>query len=165
MNQYRRFVTSGVGFTFVVVGTTGVIFQFFFKNHFLEQIHGWLGVAMVVVAIIHIVQNWASLRNHFRDRRVFGLLIPIAVLCILFGLGQREKGRPREGGRGMNPREVFSKLSQAKANDVAKVFGKEVNSVLASMKSDGLQVSGSGETSRSWLRRITNHPRGYSTTS
>lgn len=147
MNKYRKFVTTGVGFTFVVVGSTGVIFQFFFKSHFLEKLHGWLGVAMVAVAIIHIIQNWVPLRNHFRDRRVFGLLIPIGLLILLFGFGSNGKGgREREGGRGMNPREVFFKLSQAKVNDVAKVFGKDLDSVLASMKNDGLHVQGSGET-------------------
>lgn len=40
MNTWRRFVTSGVAFSFAVVGATGIIFQFFFKSHVLENIHG-----------------------------------------------------------------------------------------------------------------------------
>ena len=42
MNKHRKYVTSAVGFTFLVVGITGVIFQFFFKNPVLTHIHGWL---------------------------------------------------------------------------------------------------------------------------
>jgi hypothetical protein len=51
-----------------------------------------------------------------------------------------------ENGFGANPRDVMNKLSQANANEVAKVFGKDVNSVFASMKTDGLQVKSGDES-------------------
>ncbi len=140
MQKYRKFVTSGVGFTFLVVGVTGVIFQFFFKNRVLEHIHGWLGTAMVVMAALHILQNWRSMRNHLRNWRVFLLLIPIIATAAFFTFGQRE---PR---REMSPREVIGKLSRAKATDLAKVFGKDVNSVFAKMKKDGLQAEDTGRS-------------------
>ena len=138
MQKYRKFVTSGVGFTFLVVGVTGVIFQFFFKNRVLEHIHGWLGVALVVVAVMHILQNWRPLRHHLREWRVYLLLVPIIATAAYFTLAQSE---PRRQGRGnMNPREVMGKLAKASASDVAKVFGKDVDSVYARMKKDGLHA-------------------------
>jgi len=140
VNKYRQFFTSGVGLTFVIVGLTGVIFQFFFKNHVLEEIHGWLGVAMVAVAIMHISQNWRPLKNHLRDRRVFILLIPIILLIAFFTFGKRETNQ------GMNPRVVMRKLYQASADDVARAFGKDVNLVFTSMKGDGLHVGNNNET-------------------
>ena len=141
MNKYRKFITSSVGFTFLVVGVTGVIFQFFFKTPVLEHIHGWLGVAMVVTAILHILQNWKPLQNHLRDGRVFLLLIPIvAVIALLtFGIGQKEKGGRGEGGK-VSSRDVMGKLAQAHAADVAKVFGKDITAVLSQMKTDGFQA-------------------------
>jgi hypothetical protein len=140
VNRYRQFFTSGVAFTFLVVGTTGVVFQFFFKTKLLEEIHGWLGVAMVVAAAVHIFQNWRPLKRHLQDRRVYALLIPVLMLVAFFTFGKNEKEQ------GVSPRAVVRKLSQAHAGDVAKTLGKDVDTVYASMKADGLQVRGSDET-------------------
>lgn len=139
MSTYRRLVTSSVGFSFVVVGVTGVIFKLFFKNHALEEIHGWLGLAMVAAALFHIVQNWRSLRRHLRDVRVYALLVPIAVVCLVFA-------RPNEPARGVNPRRVMRALTQANANDVARTFHKDISRVLASMKADGMGDGSADDT-------------------
>jgi hypothetical protein len=156
MNSYRKFVTSSVGFTFLVVGITGVIFQFFFKNQILLHIHGWLGVAMVVAAAWHIFQNWKPLQNHLRDRRVFLLCVPIIAVMAFLAFGQNEKGRERN----MNPRELMGKLTQASATDPAKVFGKDVNTVFARMKGDGLQAEGSTMTVQALAQENHQSPDG-----
>ena len=114
--------------------------KFFLKNHALGEIHGWIGLAMFGVAILHIFQNWKPMQNHLRDWRVFALLIPILLVIGFFAFGQNQLGF------GINPREVINKLSQADANDLAKVFGKDVNSVFASMKSDGLEIVSPNES-------------------
>lgn len=139
MKSYRRFVTSSVGFSFVVVGVTGVIFKLWFKSHALEEIHGWLGLAMVTAAIFHIVQNWNSLRRHLRDKRIYALLIPVVCVVALFGLQSEPK-------RGVNPGRVVHKLTEANAGDVAKVLGKDAGQVFAAMKRDGLDAGNGSET-------------------
>jgi hypothetical protein len=140
VNRYRKFVTSSVGFSFLVVGTTGVIFKFFFKNHVLENIHGWLGIAMVAAALFHIFQNWPSLRNHFRDPRVFGLLLPIVLLMVFFAL------RPEEPKSGLNLREVTHKLSLGKSTDVAQAFGKDLGTITSAMALDGVHIKNPSQT-------------------
>jgi hypothetical protein len=129
-----------VGYTFVVVGITGVIFKFILKNHPLEEIHGWLGLTMVVAAIIHIFHNWKSLRVYLREPRVLALMIPIVFAIGFFALS------PGEPKSELHPREVIHKLSMASAVDVAKVFGQDVKSVVSHMRSEGLQVSTETET-------------------
>lgn len=138
LKQYRRFVTSSVGFSFLVVGITGVIFKLWFKNHVLEEIHGWLGLAMFVAAVLHIAQNWGPIKNYLRDLRVLALLIPIIVAIAFIVFGQKEEGR------GPNPRQVVHRLAEGSLADVAKVFGKDLNAVVSDMKNDGLNV---GDTS------------------
>lgn len=150
----RRFVTMGVGFTFLVVGLTGICFQFVFKNHYLMEIHGWLGVAMVAAAVFHIVLNWKLLRSYFRDWRVYFLLVPVLLFMAFFGLAQGNTSQ------GVNPREILYKLSQAHADDLAKTFGKDVNSVFASMKNDGIQVGDTGETVQGLAQRNQKAPDG-----
>jgi hypothetical protein len=131
--RYRKVITTSVGFCFVVVGITGVIFKLWFKNHALEEIHGWLGLALISAASLHIFQNWGSLRRHLRDKRIYALLLPVALVCGVFAL-------QREPPRGMSSRRVIRKLTEASPADVAKVFGKDLNQVFASMKSDGLST-------------------------
>jgi hypothetical protein len=135
MNESRKFITSGLGFTFAIVGTTGVIFKLFFKNKLLESIHGWFGLAVVVIAIIHILQNWGSLFRHLRKPRVYLLLIPIALAVALISTGHRQEKRT------INSRVVMSKLANANAADLARVFGKSADQVFAKMAKDGLVVS------------------------
>ncbi len=142
MSKYRKFVTTGVGFTFLVVGITGVIFRFFFKNHALEEIHGWIGVAMFAAVLVHIVQNWRPLYNHLRDWRVFTLLIPLVLVIACLGyVPQASHSDP-----GVNPREIVNRLLHAKAGHLATAFNKNINSVLTLMKNDGLQVDSTDET-------------------
>ena len=140
MHKFRQFFTSGVAFTFLVVGTTGVIFQFFFKTKLLEEIHGWLGVAMVAAAAFHIFQNWRPLKKHLQDKRVYLLLIPVLVLVAFFTFAAQEKGQ------GVSPKAIVRKLAQANAADVARTLGQDVDRVYASMKADGLTVRGASET-------------------
>lgn len=140
LSKYRKFVTTGVGFTFVVVAVTGLIFKFFFKTPILENIHGWLGVAMVCAALLHITHNWKPLLQHFRDWRVFVLLLPVGLVIGYFSLTQKEPSQK------VNPKQVVRKLTKSKTADLAKVFGKDSSAIAASMQKDGLQVEGSDET-------------------
>jgi hypothetical protein len=152
MKAYRKFITTTVAFIFVVVGATGVTFKLFFRDHALEEIHGWLGLALVTIAIFHIAQNWTHLRGYLRDRRVFAILIPIALVIALVTFGGNE------AGGGVEPRQFIHKLSQGSATDVAKAFGKDVNVVFASMRNDGLQVDNQQETVQQLARENQKSP-------
>lgn len=152
MNKYRQFFTSGVAFTFLVVGVTGVIFQFFFKTKLLEEIHGWLGVAMVSAAAVHIFQNWRPLKRHLQDRRVYLLLVPVFMLVAFFTFGGNDKEQ------GVSPKAVVRRMVQADTADVAKVLGKDLDKVVASMKADGLLVRSTGATVQDLARENRKPP-------
>ena len=141
MKKFRKFITTGVGFTFLVVGTTGVIFKLFFVNYTLEEIHGWLGLLLVTVVTLHVLQNWHSLKNHLKDPRVFGFIVPIALVVSYFYFVAKEPVRS-----GVNPRQVIQALSRASADNLAKALGKDTNSIFAAMKKDGLTIGDSGES-------------------
>ncbi len=151
-NKFRKFVTTSVGFSFLVVAVTGIIFKFFFKTRPLEDIHGWLGVAMVAAALMHIIQNWKPLQNHLRDWRVFLLLVPICSVMIFFFRTQQEVKSK------LNPKQVVRKLGNASSADLAKVFGKDPDAVIALMKKDGLQVDSSEETAKDLAEKNKTSP-------
>jgi hypothetical protein len=128
------------------VGTTGVIFKFFFKTHALENIHGWLGLVLIAAAVLHISLNWPSLRNYFRDGRVFALLLPIVGVIAYFGLALDERLGGQSATAGVSPKEVVRELSHGSVSSVARVFGKDADSVIASMRRAGFQVLGADQT-------------------
>lgn len=140
MTGTRRFVTMAVAFTFAIVAVTGIVFQFFFKTRTLEHIHAWLGLAMTAAAAVHVLQNWRPMSAYLRDARVYALLVPIAVVVGYFAF------EPAATNPGPSPRLVVAKLSSAHADDLARAFGKPIESVFAAMAADGLAPADAGET-------------------
>ena len=138
MNKLRSYITVGVGFCFLVVAITGVIFEFFFKTKFLENVHGWVGVGMVAFALFHILQNGRPLLVHFRNWRVYLLLVPIIAAL---GFSQRSLSTKQRAGDDVNPGMVLAKLTTARAEAVAQVFGKDFAAVGKQLEKDGLHVS------------------------
>lgn len=126
-------MTSAVGFTFLVVAITGVIFKLFFKNHTLEEVHGNLGLLMIVAALFHIFHNWKSLTNHLKMSKVFLVLIPIFLVLVVSVV-------ERKSSSGLNPRMVIGKMTQASIEELAIVFKKKPEEVIEHMKKDGWQV-------------------------
>lgn len=130
-SKYRKFITTAVGFCFLVVGVTGVIFQFWFKNNILQDIHGWLGVGMVAFALLHITQNWKALTHHMQDKRVFLLLVPVCAVAFYLTTLPRESGK-------INAKKIVHLLEEAKLDGVAAVFKQDPSTVISAMKEDGI---------------------------
>lgn len=140
--NFRRWVTSSVGFTFLIVGSTGVFFKLFYTNHTVQDVHGWMGVALVLAALFHIYNNWVSLRGHLADRRIYLLLLPILIaICVIVFAPDDE-----EEGKGPKPKQIVAQLSHGRTVDVAKALGQDTDSVMAAMKQDGIKVQNSDET-------------------
>lgn len=140
MNSYRKYITSGVAFSFLVVGSTGLFLKFFFKNHPIENIHTWLGISMVALGTIHVFQNRLSMFNHLKEKKVFYLLIPIVIVILGFSLFEVNEEK------GLNPRIVMQNLIQSKLVTVAEVLKKDPRSVLIKMQQEGLDVTGPDQT-------------------
>lgn len=142
MNRYRKFVTSGLGFCFAVVGSSGLFFQLFYKPHTLEEIHTWVGITMVALALLHIYQNGKPLKTYLKQPRVYLMLLPVLLISGFFVL------RP-EPQRGANPRQVVSKLSAASIADLSRVFGRDPAAMVAAMKADGIALASEKESLKS----------------
>ncbi len=137
MNKYRIVISVLVGISFAVVGVTGILIKFVFKSHAMNEIHTWVGMVMVVMAVLHLLVNWKPFAGYFRNRRLYLLAIPFVVYLLVQGL-QKDEGR-----RGPN---FIQKIFQAKAGDVAAVYGKSPDQALASLREAGLKADGTNET-------------------
>lgn len=139
MNALRKYITSGTGFAFFVVAGTGLFFKFFFKSHALEEIHGWVGILMMVLALLHLYQNWKPFLNHLKDFKVWLNLVPILIIIALFSFGGNESTQ-------ISPKLVMGNLVNSKVSTVAEVFKQETESVLVKMKNNGLAIDSATQT-------------------
>lgn len=139
MNACRKYITSGTGFAFLVVAGTGLFFKLFFKNHALEEIHGWVGILMLIFASLHLYQNWKSFTNHLKDFKTWLNLAPIAIIIALFSFGESETNQ-------IGPKQVMGNLFSSNITVVSQVFKKDPEAVLLNMKNSGLTIDSSSQT-------------------
>lgn len=139
MNAFRKYITSGTGFSFLVVASTGLFFKFFFKSHALEEIHGWVGILMMILAILHLYQNWKAFLNHLKDLKVWLNLIPIVFIVALFSLGESDNNQ-------IGPKQVMGNLFSSNITVVSEVFKQNPENVLLKMKNGGLNIDSSAQT-------------------
>ncbi len=140
MNNLRKYFTTATAFSFFLVGGTGLYFKIFSKNHTLEEIHTWVGIMMVIAALVHLYQNLKSMTNHLKQIGVYLTLIPILIIIGIFTLGGEKEDR------GINPRMAMEKLVQSKVVTVSEVFKKQPQDVLLAMKNDGIESTSADQT-------------------
>lgn len=133
----RKWISLVLMCCFLTVSITGIIFEFFFKTHSLEEVHVFAGLLMVAVGVWHLINNWAPFRNYLKSiRTVFVIALIFISAVLVIGRGEGEKERQR----GINPRMVMNKVSQARLQTAAELFNKVPEQVVGQMKANNLQV-------------------------
>jgi cadmium resistance protein CadD (predicted permease) len=140
MNNLRKYFTTATAFSFLLVGGTGVYFKLFSKNHTLEEIHTWAGIMMVLVALVHVYQNFKSMINHLKQSMVYLTLIPLFIIIGIFTFSDSKEER------GINPKMAMERLVQSKVTTVSEVFKKQPQDVLLAMKNDGIESTSADQT-------------------
>ncbi len=80
MRISRSIATGSTVATFFIVGITGVLLFFHLDFGGVEFVHEWVGMAMIVACVLHIVVNFSSFKKFFRGKSLFMIII-----CLLLG--------------------------------------------------------------------------------
>ncbi len=130
-NSYARSVVTPVAAILFIVSTvTGVMLFFHWQGGLVKASHEWLSIVFSAIAIWHLVRNWTSFRNYFRNNiAVSALVLSLAVSLIFTGMTGRTGGG--------SPRAVFMALSQAKIEQTAPIFGLTPDEALSRLKAAG----------------------------
>lgn len=145
MSKYRNVISVITGISFFFVGLSGLLMKFAFKSQWLNEIHIWTGIVMVVVAALHLILNWKPFAGYFQRRWLYALAVPFlayAVMMVAQSSGASAGGGGAHGGMGG----VIQKLGQAKAADVAPVFGKTPDALVNQLRTAGFQVDSADQT-------------------
>lgn len=120
---------------FLLMAVTGILMFFHQDVGLNKEAHEWLGWAMVVGVLAHVVANWSGFARHFQRNSAKAIVGLFALLLAgSFFLG---------GDEGVNPaRLALQTLTQAPIGQVAALRGESPIALVTRLQAAGFSVSG-----------------------
>lgn len=123
----------------VVVGVSGVMMFFHLAQAQVEALHEWLGMAFVLVAVLHAVRHRhsiAAMVSQPRMRVLAGAAIAVAAAFVVL-----------TPNKGPNPfRQTTQAVMKAPLRDVAPVIGISAEELTARLDAAGFAAGDAGQS-------------------
>lgn len=135
-----RHATALTTALFSVIGLSGVALFYRLQTPLIKPMHEWLGLALVVVAGLHVWRNWVALRGYFRR----GALSAPFALALLAGGGfvvasARAPAHPDPAKR------VLRALGHAPLAQVAPLFHADAEALASRLRDKGFSVASTAQ--------------------
>ena len=141
MALQRQWVTPMVAGSFILMGVTGLLMFFHLDSGLNKTAHEWLGWAMVIAVVLHVMVNFQGFKNIFKTtlgKGIIGLFTAILALSFFIGGGAEGGGKPPF----MNSVRV---LSNASISELAQVSHIDEQTLLTRLRQTGVN-SASGQS-------------------
>lgn len=144
---------------FGAVGISGALMFFGVRNHQLSELHEWLGIVFLLVALLHICRNWRAMLAMMAktsSKIVIAVLGTVAILLIGTALltggpghgpgdhGPGDRG-PRGRGLGRPIQTVEMRLGYTPIAQLAPAFGLSTSQAIGRLRQSGITVAGPGQ--------------------
>ena len=141
LNEQRPWVTPLVIGTFLLMAVSGALMFFHLDSGLNKVAHEWLGWAMVVAVVLHVLLNSFAFKNHLtstKGRWVVGASVVVLALSFV----------PLGGSGGGKPPFMASvqALAGAPLSAVAQVAGVSTTEVHARLKAAGVPSQSDTQT-------------------
>ena len=73
-------VTPLTAAVFLVIGVSGLMIFFGIQEGLVKELHEWLGVGFVVVAVLHLAKNWRPFTLMLRRPAMLGSSAAVAAI-------------------------------------------------------------------------------------
>jgi hypothetical protein len=93
----KTWVSPLVGIFFVAVGLSGTLMLLHIDLGSLRLMHEWIGLAFVVVSVLHLLANWRALMKRCRTRGALVAMGLGGLLCALFMYAGANSDHGRHG--------------------------------------------------------------------
>jgi hypothetical protein len=139
MKLSREWATPLTIGTFVLMAVTGILMFFHLDRGMNKVAHEWLGWAMVIAVVLHVVVNFPAFRRHlyFTTARV---LIGVFVLILALSFFHNPFA-----GKNNNPEPAFAApvhaLARAPLSTLAQVSGLSSEALMARLKTLGVAAT------------------------
>lgn len=138
--------------TSLIVLGTGAFMEFAFKNKTIEEIHAQVGIVLMIATILHLIVNWAPLKNHFKKKNLYLLaIIPLILIGVQLTSAPDQKG--------MSPGLLFKKLENAKISTVSDLFQKDVESIKMKLEKEGIKIESNEQSISDIANKNQSNPR------
>lgn len=120
----RNILSALLTALFAIVAISGVLMFFKIRLFSMEALHIWLGLAFVIMAVLHLAKNWTAFGTYFKKKSTLLSIGVVCVVCTLFVaiplLDTTEKG--------VNPKQkIFSTVMGEPLSNVAQFFKLDAN--------------------------------------
>lgn len=141
LNPHRPWVTPLVIGTFTLMAVTGVLMFFHLDTGLNKTAHEWLGWAMVVAVLLHLLMNVNAVKRYFTQKTGRWVMLASAVVLALSFI-------PAGGGAGGKPPFVLpmQALAQTPLSTVALVAGISTTEVRAKLDKAGVASQNDSQT-------------------
>ena len=138
MNTFlKNYATPLVVAIFLAIATTGLMMFFGIAAHDVHELHEWIGVTFVAVAVLHIAWNWRSLTVRLRQTRA--VVVILGIVVVAGGLIGYNQFKPEEA-RGGGTRQIVMTLARAPIATMAPALGLTADTVVARLKARGIEA-------------------------
>jgi uncharacterized protein YidB (DUF937 family) len=112
----RKIVTPLTRALSLVIGVFGAMLFFHFEEGLVKGVHEWLGMAFVVVMLVHLAMNWKAFKQHFRKPAAWvgtGAVTAISAMFLVSSLAQPNESPVRS---------IIHSIETTAVYDLAPVF-------------------------------------------
>jgi putative effector of murein hydrolase len=112
----RKVITPLTGALSLVIGISGGMLFFHFEDGLVKGVHEWLGMAFVVVMLVHLAMNWKAFKQHFKKPAAWigtGVVTAISVAFVVSSLMQPNESPVRS---------IIHSIETTAVYDLAPVF-------------------------------------------
>lgn len=120
MKNLRLFGTSATIITFALIALSGVGLFFGVRAGVIKTAHEWIGLAMVIATLAHIVANWRGFLGYFKGAKAAAIILPVAILLAGWGYSTT---LPRDAGAMWKKGKAYEKLVMMDVNTAMEAFG------------------------------------------
>ena len=147
----RRIVTPFVASLFGFVGMSGVLMFFDLDGGLVRNMHEWLGLGFVIIALAHIWRNWKGFTKVMTKR--LGLSILAVVAIIAAGFIVQKSTNPSPG------RLTIDRVMSAPISASAAIYGTDAQGLRHKLTEKGWTVP---EGTHVTLQQVVRSSRGKS---
>jgi hypothetical protein len=112
----RKIITPLTGVLSLVIGVSGAMLFFHFEEGLVKGVHEWLGMAFMVVMLVHLAINWKPFKQHFRKPAAWigtAVVSTISALFLVNSLSQPNQSPVRS---------IIHSIETTAVYDLAPVF-------------------------------------------
>lgn len=138
MKNLRTIGTGATIASFVIIALSGVGMFFGVKFGWIKSIHEYIGLVMVVAALLHIFVNIKATLGYFKGAK--GAVIS-ACIVILLGVWGYSTTLPRDGGVMWKKGKAYEKLVNMDVNKALVAFDSDMDAFNEFLKTKGLSLA------------------------